>query len=755
MSTDSSQSSGLLYSDEALRRLVYVKEHPVQAICNLFTSIAQRIHETISTSKGMSLFFSLDKAVKTLYSTKGFQAILIVLSSIMIVAITKLLIEGMVRPVPLKSFTISRLMVVVPIVVILLLNFVMTVMSNVLLRKMDTLITANQINPNSYDVWEYRDSVVVTDEEIAKTIFREERPKETTLREETSETTIETVTETTTETTFETTTTSTVTTTETATVTETSIETRNSHNTAQETEITITIDATSKTLRELYELVKVSEDSFVYYTSDYFTPVHFEKYDESVFYYFYDWITYQYYSYWANNQDKGIVIGKYTEQMKHPSKSDEDYLVNLQEARRSMKYQSTNGLNLMYKDYDYCYNGEYVKDLFGLSQLFNANFGEAPEQESLWKENCETIDKYCETIDTYYYPLSQLQNSKGWEIYSKSPTLRAVNGRYPYSTEYLTEYYTSRGSTFERPLDRVYGAFGSVTDSKRVNDLTKFEFELNSLTEQMYKDIKSCCEELTGAVSDDTMIFCLALVCTYDFNSKFSRLSAKVEPVSLNYESISVDTVLKCLFRTNTETGSTAIGECDEFFFRLLDSSKGGIVLVLVVSFWEIFLFLCIAMRIMVLLLIGVFSLWLTIKPNKDSKGVVGLITQCLVIIITHCSFILELLFVLEVFPSKHLSTAVDFSIVLVLMVASLLILIGMFSIQFRVLVMLIQDPLNFGGRKIVESFKEKQADFAKTLQSKKVEVAGKVVDEMVEDSKGEEDNHEFILGLLDENRRR
>lgn len=764
-----SGGSGLLFSDEALRRLMYVKEHPIQSICNLFTSIAQRIHETVDNSKGMSVFFSLDRVVKTLYSADGFQIVLIALSSVVVISVTKLLIEGMLKLVTFKSFVVSKLMIVVPLIVVLLLNSVITSMSNVLLRRMDTIITANQINPKSYDVWTYNNSIIVTDEEIAKTIFREERSKETTLGDivttvETTETTTSAdTTETTTAVTTAETIVSTSNSTENTTVetTETAVaanETKSevtNYNTAQETDVTIKIDNTSKTLSELYELVKVPEDSFVYYTSDFFTPVHFERYDESVFYYFYDWITYQYYSYWANNQNKGVVIGKYTEQMKHPSKGDGDYLTKLQEIRRSMKYQSTNGLTLMYKDYAYSYNGEYVKDLFGLSQLFNANYGEALEQELLWKENCESLDKYCETCDTYYYPLRQLQNSKSWEVYSMSPVLRPIHGRYPYSVEYLTEYYANRINDFERPLNRVYGAFGSVENSKGVKNLSKFEMELNSLTEQMYKDVKSCCEELTGSVSDDTMIFCLALVCTYDFNSKFSRFSAKVEPTSLNYESVSVDTILKCLFRTNTETGSTAVGECNEFYFRLLDSSKGGIALVLIVSFWEIFLFLCIAMRILVLVLIVVFCIWLAFKPNKDSKGFVGLIAQCLVIIIAHCSFIFELLFVLRVFPNKHLSSVEDFSIVLVLMLGSLLILVLMFSVQFKMLVMFIQDPLNFGGQKIIESFKEKQNNFTKNLKSKKMTRNGQVIDETVEDLKREDDNHEFILQLLNENRRR
>ena len=42
---------------------------------------------------------------------------------------------------------------------------------------------------------------------------------------------------------------------------------------------------------------------YLYYSYDRFVPVHYDKYNESVFYYFYDWIKYQYLSYWAQMKE--------------------------------------------------------------------------------------------------------------------------------------------------------------------------------------------------------------------------------------------------------------------------------------------------------------------------------------------------------------------------------------------------------------------------------------------------------------------
>lgn len=42
---------------------------------------------------------------------------------------------------------------------------------------------------------------------------------------------------------------------------------------------------------------------YLYYSYDRFVPVHYDKYNESVFYYFYDWIKYQYLSYWSQMQE--------------------------------------------------------------------------------------------------------------------------------------------------------------------------------------------------------------------------------------------------------------------------------------------------------------------------------------------------------------------------------------------------------------------------------------------------------------------
>lgn len=776
--SSSTGNTTLYYSDEALRRLVYIKNHPVIAACNLFTSLSQRIHETISNSKGLSLFFSLDGLLEVIFSNTIFQYVMVILSGILIVSIFKLTIDFSLNKLRIKDIIVTRLVIVVPLVMIMILNQLITLLSALFLNRSDTLVTANQVNPVSYDVVSYvsNSNSTITDEMIAKTIFRES------FTESTSSTSATTVTEASTEETLgeETTITeattsnendseSSETTTESTTITnsnsnETSYKIKSTISSAQDGNILITLNSKSEIITELFESIKVADDSFVYYSSESFVPVHYSKYNESVFYYFYDWLTYQYYSYWANNREQGISIGDYTSQLKLPTSKEEsnEFISTLTETRKGLTYNSTNGLNLMYKDKDYCYNGDYLKDLFGLSALFDMtdangealSFQELLDVSSKWEEDTKDYDSYVQTLGEKYNPMGQLIKSSCWETYQKNSSLRARNGLYPYSPSYLQEYYADDEVT-TRSLTRLYGAYGSLgdTSTSSIKSLTRLEHTLNSLTETMYNDIKDCCANLTGSVSDESMIFCLALVCTYDFNTEFSTLSSKASSTSLDHDSVTIDTLLKSMFRTNTEAGSAALGESDEFYFRLLDSSTAGIVLVVIMSYWEIFLFLCVAARVLVLAFIVIISLSLLLRVYKDKKSVFGLLVQFSIMVVLHGVFMLELIWMLDTLPSKHLAVASDFITVLLLMTGSTLILILCFAVQFNMLIMLIKDPLNFGGQLFLDKVSSKIQEFQGSRRENKEKAKGDVVDESEDsDSKGDKEestDKNFILEVL------
>ena len=131
----------------------------------------------------------------------------------------------------------------------------------------------------------------------------------------------------------------------------------------------------------------------LYYNYEEFVPVNYEKYSSNLFYYFYDYVKYQYLSYWAsqtsetneafsNSARKFTSLNSdYSETNKHEKWSE--YINRMWDAERYMLEKSYNGSYLMYHDDDYVYNkqyddngkqtywGAYVTDMFGLSYLFN------------------------------------------------------------------------------------------------------------------------------------------------------------------------------------------------------------------------------------------------------------------------------------------------------------------------------------------------------------------------------------------------
>lgn len=126
----------------------------------------------------------------------------------------------------------------------------------------------------------------------------------------------------------------------------------------------------------------------LYYTYSEFVPVNYEKYSENIFYYFYDYIKYQYLAYWAQKSDS--TSSTYSSAAKNFTLPDakkaekwSSYVARMWDAERYMLLKSYNGMYIMMHDDAYNYNklfdnngnpvyrGAYPTDMFGLSNLFN------------------------------------------------------------------------------------------------------------------------------------------------------------------------------------------------------------------------------------------------------------------------------------------------------------------------------------------------------------------------------------------------
>lgn len=147
------------------------------------------------------------------------------------------------------------------------------------------------------------------------------------------------------------------------------------------------INESIKPLEDLYSRQNPGVNH-LYYTYSEFIPVNYEKYSENIFYYFYDYIKYQYLAYWSQKSDS--TSATYSSAAKNftlpdVSKAEKwsSYVARMWDAERYMLLKSYNGMYIMMHDDNYNYNklydtdgnpvyrGAFPTDMFGLSNLFN------------------------------------------------------------------------------------------------------------------------------------------------------------------------------------------------------------------------------------------------------------------------------------------------------------------------------------------------------------------------------------------------
>lgn len=191
----------------------------------------------------------------------------------------------------------------------------------------------------------------------------------------------------------------------------------------------------------------------LYYTYSEFVPVNYEQYSSNLFYYFYDYLKYQYLSYWANYSMVGADVelsskavtaaDTYSAAAKNftlPDISSNEtwstYIGRMWDAERYMLSKSYNGMYAMMHDSNYVYGklydadgdlvykGAYPTDMFGMSYLFNmtnlsynnqgytgtigieyAVASQEKDQLGTWKKNVtQSFDKsmgtYSDTMNT-------------------------------------------------------------------------------------------------------------------------------------------------------------------------------------------------------------------------------------------------------------------------------------------------------------------------------------------------------------------
>lgn len=490
---------------------------------------------------------------------------------------------------------------------------------------------------------------------------------------------------------------------------------------------------------------------YLYYSCNEFVPVNYDKYSDSVFYYFYDWIKYQYLAYQAHTtNEKSRVLSNFAKGFVLPG---EDFDENLFTVETPGMYEDTSfnnyidriemlekmylsnahsGVYLMYNDMSYVRNNSiYYNDIFGLSYLFNMTTEKSSgnyDMVDIYYKDTQNIDvwagvnrvNYINTMPNfdafrdkikdgdYSYvtipPLTNIIGSPAWNVYRDSVYLRDKheNGMayYTFTPSYLAK-------RFDQPLDtpvsvtsegripwRLYASNGLLHDAYKDKTVrwTKLEQQLCALNESIYKDAHELSEYMPGQITDDVMIFVVALAATTRFNEMFDRYAHPVYPKGIDTKNLDMDKIIRLTY------ADTLIGNESLDTMYMIYDSPGGLAVVLIVLISELLILVASATRAMLLVMffIGVVLLTLNYLRGKmplRSNLFTGVVWQFASLLAMHALLIGANMLIFNILIEQDSAA-----------MRVLVSILGMFLyfivavVNLAMLKVFIQDIKNFGG---------------------------------------------------------
>lgn len=496
---------------------------------------------------------------------------------------------------------------------------------------------------------------------------------------------------------------------------------------------------------EFFDVKKMeSTENHLLYQCNNFTPVHYEYYTDSVFYYFYDWVVYQYLHYWQTHPSVNKEVHDIAVQFIPPEKTEarDEYVDRISDLWIAFSKNSTGNVRTMYLDDTYVYprNSEFINDICGLSSMLrmvpddnkeyclpNDIYMSTNSFKELYKTGSQSFsalygdyDTYLETIGTekdqsknLLIPVT-LTNSGSWLYYSDR---KLGSGTYKGSRftptflldKYHVDYYSSWNDTADLkksnfvemqksqrvPL-RVYGSYARMFQDLGKIDADRLEVSLNSINEQAYKSIYNTINKYSGQVTDEVLLMYIALEMTSSWNREMSAWGHEVYPQGITADDLTLDKVLKGVYADDTASSNTMS------FMRLVATKYNGFVAFLVLLL-DIMYILTGAARVLLLLLLNVsifiscMSVLFTHK-FKLNEWTIGLFCQIAAVVLVQFLFVGSMNL-----ASNFISVNNNFSTIVATLILIVIALL-MFSITLACAFALIKSMRTFGGVKIMDA---------------------------------------------------
>ena len=439
---------------------------------------------------------------------------------------------------------------------------------------------------------------------------------------------------------------------------------------------------------------KVTDGKNWYDTS--FTAVHANRYKESVFYFFYDYIRAEYFNYCSthtggNTSAVNDIITKIKDISSNTSITDQKEAakaINVQEMAFAMLQ---GGFRQMLEDTSYVYgdsvvdiykhktNGPKAKDLAGMYLLFNNTditslVSQSPYHKA-WM-NSKLMTAKDELIPIRWNDQDYLET-----FFQSQKTERGKQDGEGYYV--ITSYH----DLFSRKYNDM------DTSGKTISDITitPLEEKLCAITDDIYNTTLKALNYLPDQIHDESAITLMAMIATCKLNDAFGV--APAEPI---LQSVTLDSFVRTAFLTKLEDVGSNV---NTLYAMISQGDSIGMILVVVV----LELIICIASvaRVLIILYITVASfvilgLRLLHKAPRTTELVYGIVGNMLALLALHAITLFLVIIAVEAVAG---AVSVVPSILLDILMIAFIILTA--RALFKLIKNIAKDAVNIGGAKI------------------------------------------------------
>ena len=454
-------------------------------------------------------------------------------------------------------------------------------------------------------------------------------------------------------------------------------------------------------LTEMLEKTKLTWDKEFWYDYRGFTPVNQEYYDESLFYFFYDYLKSMYLRYYATNIEAEtsamrVIALKYNFGDSNLATLDDTQRKDLQTLEQNFA-QTTGNFRAMMHDSLYVYGasalkenqGIYgkprVKDLVGFYKIF---------QDPTTAYSQPGISGI---LDSEYYIWMKQQPAMAYN--HTVPAGVDVSSNKTWTNPGLISNYTGRDWIYTSYLDLfnpdINLDYDSTYATYNINTpkVTPFEETLFAMNEEIYDKMLEVLDYCPTQISDEAAIATCALIATFVVDEHFN-----MEPTLPLMGSVNMDTILRCALIKSSANMDSGIN----LMYAMLNEGYGFFAVVAVILM-EMASAALMALRILLIciVLVGstIWAAWrfLTTEPRKCKKLMYGVVGNFVAIVALHYASVCMTNFI--ILGMSALGTSVIGSILLIL-----LLWLGYAALSvmhFGLIYWIVKNPFDLGGHYI------------------------------------------------------